>query len=446
MTRSFSLLAGGVALCLSLLGMPWTETADPPVTVAKGGVGHALWAVADTVQPPVRSGATEFGAPVRFLNTEEYTAWPYDNLHWDADREKLFMVYTTGDDHFGANKSVEFQEIDPDTLAPVGSPVIVSLESKVPTPEGATCHASAVLPNGDYLAVIRYTDASNAVTRHEIRRSTDGGVVWANEGMPQRTAVEGGGDINLAAEVGPHGLFVTSAGSLLMGWFAADSEVIYYYRSTDNGQTWALVTTANLSFPDSTPLEPAFFQHPGPGPRTGEILAWHRAGLSGSQVQPIYHTSVDDGQSWSVPERAPRHFDQYNNPAAIVYHPEDDLVEMFAGSRSNPLGTIAQVVATPDDALAGSWGGQNVLFGGAATKNFGYPAVARRTLPDGVEVFVAWYDGISTDTDLWIAKGFRAAPYPWESLPPWFILSALIAFIFGIGLLAKRLGSRRSVS
>lgn len=383
------------------LGGTWQEVTDPNLSVPARFAYPRIGAASSTVQPPVLGGATVFSsAPQVLIQSAEYTAWPYNNLHYDSTRDKLWLIYTTGAQHTGENKQVEWVEIDRTTLT-AGTPVVVSPEIDAPTAEGATCHAAAVLPNDDYLAVVRYTDAANAVTRHEIRRSTDGGATWTDEGMPQKTAGEGGGDIALAAEVGPHGLYVTAAGTLLLSWLDADSEVVYYYRSTDNGATWALITTANPNYPSTTPLEPAFFQHP----TSGRILMWHRAGQSGSQPQPIYHYSDDDGATWSVPASAPTHFDMYNNPAAIVYHSDDDLVEMFVASRTSPIGLITQCVATPDNAVAGTWGGRGILFGGSASKDFGYPAACRV----GSKVYLTWYNGSSSDTDIYLAVGDRPA-------------------------------------
>ena len=148
-----------------------------------------------------------------------------------------------------------------------------------------------------------------------------------------------------------------------------------------------------------------------PAPRPpGRIIAWYRAGTSGSQPVPLWHYSDDDGQTWSAPVEAGAYWDEYSNPAAILYHDEDDLVEMLTASRTPAIGTISRVLASADDAVAGLWGGLELIGGGSASKNFGYVALARRPIPGGggYEVFHAYYDGGDTDADIYIRKGTRS--------------------------------------
>ena len=97
-----------------------------------------------------------FGSAVKVLDTAEYTAWPYNNLHYDTTREKLWLVYTSGEAHLGAGKSVYYVEINT-TTDTFGTPAVIAAAKTDPVVAGGTCHTAGICPNGDYAIVASLT-------------------------------------------------------------------------------------------------------------------------------------------------------------------------------------------------------------------------------------------------------------------------------------------------
>ena len=158
-------------------------------------------------------------------------------------------------------------------------------------------------------------------------------------------------------------------------------------------------TTANDAYTDDTALEPGWWQHP----TTGRIISIWRSGQTGSTHRPIFTYSDDDGVTWAAPTLGPNWWQMYNNPAAVVEHTDDELVEVFYGSRTGSISGLRRVLATFDDAAALDFSGDEFLYTGASSKDFGYPAVARI----GSKVYLVWYDGGAPDCDIWMAVGTR---------------------------------------
>jgi hypothetical protein len=335
------------------------------------------------------------GAAVKVIDTAIYSAWPYSNLHHDSVRGITWLLYTQGSGHSATDKTLYWHEIDTgtDTLGPP----ITAAEPKPGL--GVTCHSSGICPNGDYIVFARYS-ATSGVDHIDVMRSTDGGQTWVNEG---EVSTPGGQTIKEAhpPQGSVQGWLATQSGRIICGYrdFAGDNECDLIY-SDDNGATWTHVTLDNGGIFNTEPLEPAFWQHPGPGPFEGRIVALIRPGNNGNIIEPLFSYSDDDGLTWE-PFVALPGYQNFYNPSAIVYHAEVNTVEIFMGSRRGVDPGIWQMVATPDQFAQGVLGEATKIFTMATTKDAGYPAACRV----GNKVYLSWYDGDSEDTDIWLSVG-----------------------------------------
>lgn len=378
----------------SLLGGTFIETADP---YASRWAYPTLGVSSTLVQPPIPDGVTVFdAAATKIVDTAGYTAWPYDGLNWDAARSKLWLTFMNADGHLTGNASVMFVTINT-TTDEVSTPVeIISHETY-----RCICHATCIAANGDYLAFVMYRDtATNETFTTSIWRSTDGGSTWSDEG-----SMVDGEDVSVGGTI-IHAATVLADGSIIANDRDAGTTSAYVHRSTDNGLTWSAGSEIPNELAETEPLEPAFWQHP----TTGRVVAIYRAGLTGSQNNPLFTYSDDSGQTWATMFDSPLWWRQYNNPGAFVYHSDADLVEYFFGSRSPDAldSRISRVAASPDDVASHDFGGTDVLYGGAASgSDFGYLSAARV----GSKVYVCWYDNDdgAGDTDIWMAVGTRPA-------------------------------------
>lgn len=372
----------------TLLGGTWIETASPDrYGSARLGTASSL------VQPPIlSSGLTLWTAsPTKIIDTATYAAWPYGNLHYDSSRSKLWFTYMEAADHVTGESIIKFATINTTTDA-VSTPTTIIDDATY----RVLVHGACVAPNNDYLLFVLYRDTTTGATvEARVWRSTDGGSNWSDEGdMVNGSAVSVGCDT-------PHGVFVTSAGTILVSDLTDITPNIY--RSTDNGNTWSAAISISNSVTGTEPLEPAFWQHP----TSGRIVALYRAGQSGSQPNPLFTYSDDDGATWAAMSEAGDWWLQYSNPAAFVYHSDADIVEAYFGCRvyNSVVARMFRTAATPDDAANLTFGGMDLLYGGTSTNNdFGYPAAARV----GSKVYLLWYDGSDTDTDIWMAVGTRS--------------------------------------
>lgn len=290
-----------------------------------------------------------------------------------------------------------YVELDTDTDT-FGTPATLAARITTPTALGATCHASAILANGDYLAMIRYTNAADVTEQNDQYRSTDGGATWVNEGSPID-----GSDVALPTVHGAASMFVTSTGAIISDWWDYNtSSDLQFWRSTDSGAHWTKLTKLTTPLPGK-PLEVAFFEHP----TTNRIAAVVRTGTTGSHSEPLFTYSDDDGVTWAPLVRLGQWYNQYHNPAAIIYHADDDVVEMFMGSRTTQddgNGSIFRVTATADNAARNVWSTQDRIFTGDDSRDFGYPAAIKV----GSKVYLCWYDnGGAGNPDIYMAVGTR---------------------------------------
>lgn len=369
----------------------WVSTAN--ANTGTPGVGPN-WSNA-TTEPPLPeppaplAGGTVFGPARKVIDTADYAGWPWSNLCYDAANDKLWMIYMQGAAHVTNDRVVKYVEINTETET-LGTPVtIINAEQT----HGIEVHACVVAANGDYVALNFRIESPGTEREMNVWRSTNQGATWVNEGPP----LDSQG--NHAARW-VQGAFVSAAGTIIAGCRdIADANKHFFIRSTDNGVTWSRST--GLAQPgDGKSSESAFFQHP----TSGRIVGLLRRSEDGStpSAHPFLTHSDDDGVTWAALSSAPTWFDQMVNPASIVYHQDDNLVEIFHGSRL--YGDILRTIVTPDDFAAYQFpGGYEPLFDGNSDQDFGYPAACRV----GSKVFLFWYDGTYLDTDIYMAVGTR---------------------------------------
>lgn len=370
---------------LTLSGAPTTEQID---AILADWATRPYW-----LAEPL--GKTSFAEPVKVIDTEVYTAWPYSNMHYDSVRDIAWLVYTEGTAHEAIDKTLYWRELDTETDT-LGAPVLVA----APEPGlGATCHSSGICPNGDYIVFARYSQTSG-VDHIDVMRSTDGGQNWVNEG---EVSTPEGPTIKEAhpPQGSVQGWLVLRSGRIICGYrdFAGDNECDLIY-SDDNATTWTHVTLDNGGIANTEPLEPAFWQHPGPGPFEDRIIAKIRPGNNGNIIEPLFSYSDDDGETWAPFVITPGHV-MYYNPACFADHKDKKILEIFMGSRQGTNPGIWRAVATYDQAAQDIWSKPEKIFTMNPVKDAGYPAAVRV----GNKVYVTWYNGNDVDTDFFMAVG-----------------------------------------
>ena len=143
--------------------------------------------------------------------------------------------------------------------------------------------------NGDNVHVVWSDKTYNSVGNHDIyyRRSTDGGLSWANmqrlDNLPTRSSVP-------RIAVDGQTLHVVWAGAIQ---YTNEGE-IYYTQSTDNGLTW--------STPQIIADSPGWAFYPTLAVSGNTIhVAW--LDINNNQLREIrYSKSSDSGASWSAPQ------------------------------------------------------------------------------------------------------------------------------------------------
>ena len=335
------------------------------------------------------------GTPVLFADDGgDYEAWPWANAFYDAVRGKIVVLYTSGPGHLAPDKEVYVRFMDPADDS-ISARVLVSTEN------GATVHGACLLPNGDYLAVVRTGTSGFSYSRH---RSTDGGATWVNEGAN----VDGSGN-GIGVELGP---VVTSTGTVLGYDRDTATDEAFIVRSTDSGATWTRIPIPGRSL---YTLEGSILCLPGANPdgSGGEaIIVYARPQITGTAFvsRSLFAVSYDDGLTWSQMDVGPTAPDSSANPCALLYHADAEggpIVEGFFGSRrdfGDGFGSIFHAVATPASAQVGQWVEiARVQTMQASDNDSGYPAAVRV----GDSVYLFWYDGTDTDTDIYYVKGAR---------------------------------------
>lgn len=325
-----------------------------------------------------------------FAPLHTYTAWPYGCLFTEtiSGIEYLLQVYTGGSTHVATDRRIYLRKMNlGDGDASVfGLPIdIVALSGYVPA-GGVVTHAAGKCANGDYIVIAGDRNSAQSTLTHLIFRSTDKGATWT---------------YTTGAWRGGSGFLVTKTGRVISG-YGQDAGTLYIDTSDDNGATW---TRRSVGFPVGTnPIEPSFVQV-----GSGEIISVWRRDIDGVFTDKrayIYSISSDNGSTWSTLTDT-NFVDANNSPCALVYHTEEDVVEMFSCSRyamNDGYASLYQSYAT--DILTGKFSEPIRLGIGANSQDFGYPSAC--VLRDK-KVAVTIYNGTGAGgTSIQLLRGTRS--------------------------------------
>jgi hypothetical protein len=345
--------------------------------------------------------ATIMGEPSVAIHdtAQPYTAWPYGCLFEDQATERLCVAYTAGSGHVANDKVVRFRRfgyLNP-TSAWGGA---VTIADRTAEGLGATVHAAGKLPNGDYIAIVRFTEADGATINSTwLYRSSDQGATWSGAQWKDSA------NANLNPEEAG-AIFVTASGAILTYCRAANGDS-YIMRSTSASGANNSWNRINIARPGGTvPLEGGFVQIPD-----GTIICVVRRSIDSAPYtalkSALFTTSPDDGLTWAtladtdIP-------DMSNNPAALIYHADSDVVEVHYSSRyahgADGRGSLYQSVTTPALAKQGKFGVPARVGTMASTRDNGYVAAVRTK--DGA-VHRLHYAGGSTYTNILHSIGYR---------------------------------------
>lgn len=302
-----------------------------------------------------------------------YTAWPYGCLFTDtfSGVENALLVYTSGSSHVATDRRIYLRKMntsDGDASVWGNSIDIVNLSGYVPA-GGVVTHAAGKCDNGDYIVIAGDRNSNQSTLTHLIFRSTDKGETWT---------------YTTGAWRGGSGFLVTKTGRVISG-YGQDAGTLYIDTSDDNGVTW---TRRSVGFPAGTnPIEPSFVQI-----GSGEIISVWRRDIDDVFTDKrayLYSVSSDNGSTWSA--LADTDFiDANNSPCALVYHSDEDIVEMFSCSRyamNDGYASLYQSYAT--DILTGKFSEPVRIPVGINTRDFGYPAAVNIA----GRVLVMFYNG-----------------------------------------------------
>ena len=267
-----------------------------------------------------------------FTKEDPYTAWPWSNVHYDSSTKKFIIIYNSKPDHAGAGGRILIRTYDVATKTFSASTLLAS-----DVTYGCNCNASAILANGDYVALVKMTgtwvDDGVGV---RVYRSTDHGVTWTYV-----TAKESG--VNLAVPVLGN-LIELSDGSLL-SQCSDGFGVQFVLKSSDGGANWTkIIAPSPIGTGFTTPLEGSMVEL-----NSGTIVMISRASMSANYGTVNYEKpepaliskSYDKGLTWEPYIASDIITDMTCNPCAIIK--KGNIIELNYGSRFKADGVNSSI-------------------------------------------------------------------------------------------------------
>ena len=317
--------------------------------------------------------------------TEGYNSWVFENVKYDAELDRIIVVWNASDSHVDTFKvcylgvfnhyTFEFEEI---------KVINDSRESN----DLYCIYGFVILEDGSYLYAPCYDTGVGATASSSIRlmKSTDKGDSWSAINPTFN---------NLASsnECFPFSLTLLSSGRLLL----TDGKAYVFMYSDNNGLTWECTKVSVRLF------EPHFVDC-----GDGKIVCLCRKTSFGTtngqwngtemQIEPaVVFTSEDNGVTWTHKGDSTTITEMTaSNCCSVV---KDGYVDLFVCSRyphADKYGVMYHYYASVENAFADNWGTPKVIFypDCVAKQDFSYPACC--TDKNG-NTHLFYYDGDSTN-------------------------------------------------